>query len=65
MGMLLYRICCIDVLQVEALRHKPISQVAAGGGHSVALTMDGDVFTWGDGSSGQLVRSSTIIKYLV
>jgi alpha-tubulin suppressor-like RCC1 family protein len=31
-----------------------IQCIAAGGEHSMALSMDGDLYTWGDNSSGQL-----------
>jgi alpha-tubulin suppressor-like RCC1 family protein len=47
---------------VEALSHVVVVQVAAGGYHSMALTRDGDVWTWGYGdmlghgnTDGQLV----------
>ena len=32
---------------VEALRHVRIASAAAGGGHSLAMAMDGTVFAWG------------------
>ena len=40
--------------QVDALRGKRVVQVAAGGSHTVALTSDGEMFTFGDGKDGQL-----------
>jgi alpha-tubulin suppressor-like RCC1 family protein len=40
--------------QIEALNHVVVKQVAAGGLHSIVLTRDGDVFTWGYGHYGQL-----------
>jgi alpha-tubulin suppressor-like RCC1 family protein len=39
---------------IEALNHVAVKQVAAGTLHSIVLTREGDVFTWGDGSRGQL-----------
>jgi alpha-tubulin suppressor-like RCC1 family protein len=39
---------------VEALRRHDVCAVAAGAAHSVALTYDGEVFTWGHGAHGQL-----------
>lgn len=37
-----------------ALASDAVAAVAAGGAHSVALTDDGSVLTWGDNSAGQL-----------
>uniref|UniRef100_A0A4W5PCB8 Uncharacterized protein n=1 Tax=Hucho hucho TaxID=62062 RepID=A0A4W5PCB8_9TELE len=40
---------------VRTLTGVPVTQVAAGGTHTLALTLpDGKVFTWGQNSSGQL-----------
>ncbi|XP_029910454.1 probable E3 ubiquitin-protein ligase HERC3 isoform X2 [Myripristis murdjan] len=39
---------------LEVLCDIPVSQVACGSHHSVALTKDGQVYTWGQDSSGQL-----------
>jgi alpha-tubulin suppressor-like RCC1 family protein len=39
---------------IEALNHVVVKQVAAGGVHSMVLTRDGDVITWGDGGDGRL-----------
>ena len=36
-----------------------VKQAAAGGGHSMVLTRDGDVFTWGFGFFGQLGHGNT------
>jgi alpha-tubulin suppressor-like RCC1 family protein len=44
---------------VEALNHVVVKQVAAGWGHSMVLTRDGDVFTWGSGYFGQLGHGNT------
>ncbi|XP_026222369.1 probable E3 ubiquitin-protein ligase HERC4 [Anabas testudineus] len=38
----------------DALRSIPVSQMACGSQHSVALTKDGQVYTWGQDSRGQL-----------
>ncbi|XP_068169993.1 probable E3 ubiquitin-protein ligase HERC4 [Antennarius striatus] len=39
---------------VEGLRNVPVSQVSCGSHHSVVLTKDGQVYTWGQDSRGQL-----------
>ena len=39
---------------IEALARVMVIQVAAGYMHSIALTSDGDVFTWGCGETGRL-----------
>ncbi|XP_062276631.1 probable E3 ubiquitin-protein ligase HERC4 [Scomber scombrus] len=39
---------------LEVLCNIPVSQVACGSQHSVALTKDGQVYTWGQDSRGQL-----------
>eukprot|EP01138_Halocafeteria_seosinensis_P013419 gb/GECG01013705.1/.p1 GENE.gb/GECG01013705.1/~~gb/GECG01013705.1/.p1 ORF type:complete len:762 (+),score=97.34 gb/GECG01013705.1/:1-2286(+) len=39
---------------VTGLRKKPVAQVACGNAHCMALTYGGDLFAWGDGSSGAL-----------
>lgn len=44
---------------VEALWALGIVQVACGASHSAALTIDGQVFTWGRGKYGQLGHGST------
>merc|ERR1711977_601972 len=44
--------------RVEALVHKRIVQVAAGHNYTAALTVDGEVFTCGDGSNGKLGYST-------
>ncbi|XP_067444973.1 probable E3 ubiquitin-protein ligase HERC4 isoform X2 [Thunnus thynnus] len=55
------RVLCVDSVHTsptprtpEALCNIPVSQVACGSQHSVALTRDGQVYTWGQDSSGQL-----------
>jgi alpha-tubulin suppressor-like RCC1 family protein len=44
---------------IEALNHVVVKQVAAGTVHSMVLTRDGDVFTWGWGYFGQLGHGNT------
>jgi alpha-tubulin suppressor-like RCC1 family protein len=39
---------------IEALNHVVVKQVAAGTYHSIVLTREGGVFTWGSGSLGSL-----------
>jgi alpha-tubulin suppressor-like RCC1 family protein len=39
---------------IAALNHVMVKEVVAGGFHSMVLTRDGDVFTWGHGGGGQL-----------
>lgn len=39
---------------IEALAHERITQVAAGAAHSIAVSWDGDAFTWGWGFGGLL-----------
>ncbi|KAK2841856.1 hypothetical protein Q5P01_012056 [Channa striata] len=51
-------VLCVDTSHtprtLEALRNIAVSQVACGSQHSVALTKDGRVFTWGQDCNGQL-----------
>jgi alpha-tubulin suppressor-like RCC1 family protein len=42
------------VAQVVDLEEVPISDIAAGGWHSVALAADGSVIIWGRGEYGRL-----------
>jgi alpha-tubulin suppressor-like RCC1 family protein len=44
---------------IEALSGVAVKQVAAGGLHSIMLTRDGDVFTWGSGAFGELGHGNT------
>ncbi|XP_030644118.1 probable E3 ubiquitin-protein ligase HERC3 [Chanos chanos] len=50
------KVLCVDELNVprSQLRDKQVTQVACGDHHSVVLTHDGQLFTWGQNSSGQL-----------
>ena len=40
--------------KVEALAERRVVAVSAGGAHSLAITADGAVLSWGEGASGQL-----------
>jgi hypothetical protein len=44
---------------IEALNRVVVKQVAAGLYHSMVLTSDGDVWTWGDGDDGRLGHGNT------
>jgi len=45
---------CLRPRYIEALKHEKCICVAAGELHSGAVTVDGDVYTWGEGFCGQL-----------
>jgi alpha-tubulin suppressor-like RCC1 family protein len=47
-----------------ALSGKTVVSIAAGSGYSLALTSDGKVFSWGDGSNGTIGNSSFASKTL-
>ena len=42
-----------------ALKGKVVVQLAAGAEHTVCVTIDGSVYSWGDGSDGQLGLDDT------
>lgn len=44
---------------ITALQSVDIEAIAAGGNHSLALTIDGDVYAWGANESGQLGDGTT------
>ena len=44
----------VPTLLKGELQGRAVIQIAAGPGHSVGVTRDGLVFTWGSGSNGQL-----------
>ncbi len=48
-----------DVPVAVTIPSKTISKLAAGTKHSVALTTDGVVYTWGDNTNGQLGRTGS------
>jgi len=39
---------------IHGLKDKKVIQISAGGGHSLALTADGKVYSWGFGTMGRL-----------
>jgi len=47
---------------VDALRGVGVRQIACGSGHTVVLTTDGEVFTWGRGDDGRLGQSFYIFS---
>ena len=51
--------------RIEALDRVQVVSVAAGDTHSMALTVGGDVYTWGDGGNGQLGHGDWNITCLV
>ncbi|XP_006111115.2 E3 ISG15--protein ligase HERC5 [Pelodiscus sinensis] len=48
---------------VEELRDIPLAQIAAGGAHSLALSLSGAVYSWGKNDFGQLGLGDTENKY--
>jgi len=58
---------------VDALRGVGVRQIACGSGHTVVLTVDGEVYTWGRGDDGRLghgdngwkVRGLLLLKLMV
>lgn len=42
---------------IEALRGKEIVNIACGGSHSAAITINGELYTWGKGRYGRLGHS--------
>jgi len=49
---------------VDALRGVGVRQIACGSGHTVVLTTDGEVFTWGRGDDGRLGHGCNGWKYV-
>ena len=39
---------------IKLLRHRPVISIACGEAHTLAVTIGGNVFAWGDNSQGQL-----------
>ena len=48
---------------VELPKHVRIWQASAGGSHSLALAMDGAIFSFGNGGHGQLGHGDTLDRY--
>ncbi|XP_074535241.1 E3 ISG15--protein ligase HERC5-like isoform X2 [Halichoeres trimaculatus] len=48
-----------NICEVPALRTLDVSSISCGEAHSAVLTQDGKVFTFGEGSHGQLGHNST------
>ncbi|GKY95712.1 hypothetical protein MPSEU_000532000 [Mayamaea pseudoterrestris] len=49
---------------VDALRGVGIKQIACGSGHTVSLTTDGEILTWGRGDDGRLGHGDNGWKYV-
>ena len=49
---------------VDALRGVSVQQIACGSGHTVVLTTEGGVYTWGRGDDGRLGHGDTGWKYV-
>mmetsp|Transcript_29055 Transcript_29055/g.41088 ORF Transcript_29055/g.41088 Transcript_29055/m.41088 type:complete len:593 (-) Transcript_29055:1722-3500(-) len=49
---------------VDALRGVGVRQIACGSGHTVVLTIDGEVYTWGRGDDGRLGHGDNGWKYV-
>mmetsp|Transcript_15910 Transcript_15910/g.19420 ORF Transcript_15910/g.19420 Transcript_15910/m.19420 type:complete len:606 (+) Transcript_15910:599-2416(+) len=49
---------------LDALRGVGVSQIACGSGHTVVLTIDGSVYTWGRGDDGRLGHGDNGWKYV-
>ena len=39
---------------IESFQGKHIKDIACGSGHSAAVSVNGELFTWGQGSNGRL-----------
>lgn len=49
---------------IEALQERRIIQIACGSGHTVVLTDDGEVYTWGRGDDGRLGHGDNGWKFV-
>mmetsp|Transcript_21486 Transcript_21486/g.30089 ORF Transcript_21486/g.30089 Transcript_21486/m.30089 type:complete len:607 (+) Transcript_21486:80-1900(+) len=49
---------------IDALRGVGVRQIACGSGHTVVLTTDGEVYTWGRGDDGRLGHGDNGWKYV-
>lgn len=54
----------VEVKQDGVLAGETVVAIAAGDGFSMALSADGEVFTWGSGNQGRLGNGSTADSYL-
>lgn len=50
---------CVPLL-VKQLQHRPVISVTCGEFHSIALTISGNVYVWGENSQGQLGLNDTV-----
>ena len=50
---------CTEPRLVDGLASRPVAQVACGKSHSLALTAEGDVYSWGASDEGQLGTGRT------
>jgi len=48
--------------RIESLKHVTIIAVSAGKAHTAALSCQGDVWTWGNGSDGQLGHGAAVLR---
>ncbi len=46
---------------MDALRGVGVRQIACGSGHTVVLTTEGEVFTWGRGDDGRLGKCRAVL----
>lgn len=49
-------------IPVAPLRHRPVISIACGENHSLALTIGGNVYAWGDNAQGQLGLGDTTTR---
>jgi alpha-tubulin suppressor-like RCC1 family protein len=51
---------CFTPKVVPQLKHRPVVAIACGEGHSMVMTIGGNVYAWGDNSCGQLGVGDTV-----
>src|SRR5690606_25568531 len=54
----------VAVSMSGVLNGKNITQVSAGGEHTIALSIDGSIFAWGNNEYGQLGDETTTLRLL-